>query len=100
MRSTQGRGWQCGSWVTVSELDHHVMMFLIHFRAQCATPGYLLLGLISSIVFRAVRSTLRHDPVAQERIIGASLTALALADVSCCYNKSLCEQFSQLANAF
>jgi len=43
---------------------------------------YLLLGLISSIVFRAVRDALPHDLVAQERIVGASLTALALADVS------------------
>lgn len=43
--------------------------------------GYLLLGLISSLVFRAVRDALPHDPVAQERIVGASLTALALADV-------------------
>ncbi|KAK7468438.1 hypothetical protein VKT23_002951 [Stygiomarasmius scandens] len=42
---------------------------------------YMLLGLISSIVFRAVRDTLRNDPVAQERIIGAALTALAIADV-------------------
>jgi len=41
----------------------------------------MLLGLISSIVFRAVRDTLRNDPVAQERIIGAALTALAIADV-------------------
>jgi hypothetical protein len=42
----------------------------------------VLLGLISSLVFRAARDTLPHDPVAQERIIGASLTALAIADVS------------------
>ncbi|KAI5120215.1 hypothetical protein M0805_000030 [Coniferiporia weirii] len=45
------------------------------------TNCYLLLGLISSLVFRAVRDALPHDPVAQERIVGASLTALALADV-------------------
>ncbi len=44
--------------------------------------GYLLLGLISSLVFRAIRDALPHDRVAQERIVGASLTALALADVS------------------
>ncbi|KAH8120707.1 hypothetical protein DFH11DRAFT_1685926 [Phellopilus nigrolimitatus] len=46
------------------------------------TNCYLLLGLISSLVFRAVRDALPNDPVAQERIIGASLTALAIADVS------------------
>ena len=44
--------------------------------------GYLLLGLISSLVFRAIRDALPHDPVAQERILGASLMALAIADVS------------------
>ncbi|KAH7911814.1 hypothetical protein BJ138DRAFT_1005833 [Hygrophoropsis aurantiaca] len=42
---------------------------------------YLLLGLISSLVFRAVRDALPGDPVAQERIMGASLAALAIADV-------------------
>ncbi|KAF8823939.1 hypothetical protein HHX47_DHR9000099 [Lentinula edodes] len=45
-------------------------------------PGYMLLGLISSLVFRAVRDALRGNPVAQERIIGSALTALAIADVS------------------
>jgi len=44
--------------------------------------GYFLLGLISSLVFRAVRDALPHDPVAQEKIVRASLTALAIADVS------------------
>ncbi|KXN89818.1 hypothetical protein AN958_04822 [Leucoagaricus sp. SymC.cos] len=43
---------------------------------------YLLLGLLSSIVFRAVRNTLPNNPIAQERLIGASLLALAIADVT------------------
>ncbi|KAI0689687.1 hypothetical protein C8T65DRAFT_700192 [Cerioporus squamosus] len=43
---------------------------------------YLLLGLISTFVFRAVRDTLPNNPAAQERILGASFTALALADVT------------------
>ncbi|KAJ3751116.1 hypothetical protein DFH05DRAFT_1532366 [Lentinula detonsa] len=43
---------------------------------------YMLLGLISSLVFRSVRDALREHPAAQERIIGATLTALAIADVS------------------
>jgi hypothetical protein len=43
--------------------------------------GYLLLGMISSLVFRAVRDALPNDPVAQERIVGATLAALAIADV-------------------
>ncbi len=43
--------------------------------------GYLLLGMLSSLVFRAVRDALPDNPVAQERILGASLFAMAVADV-------------------
>ncbi|OCH88345.1 hypothetical protein OBBRIDRAFT_836654 [Obba rivulosa] len=43
---------------------------------------YLLLGLISTLVFRAVRDALPNNPAAQERIIGASFMALAIADVT------------------
>ena len=39
------------------------------------------MALISSLVFRAVRDALPHDLVAQEKIVRASLTALAIADV-------------------
>ena len=45
-------------------------------------PGYLLLGMLSSLVFRAIRDTLPGNPAAQERILGASLLALAIADAS------------------
>ncbi|KAF9242347.1 hypothetical protein BU15DRAFT_60471 [Melanogaster broomeanus] len=45
------------------------------------STGYMLLSLISSLVYRAIRDTLPHNPEAQERILGASLTAFALADV-------------------
>lgn len=38
--------------------------------------------MLSSLVFRAVRDTLPDNPAAQERIIGASLFAMAVADVS------------------
>ncbi|KAJ7789478.1 hypothetical protein B0H14DRAFT_2944526 [Mycena olivaceomarginata] len=41
---------------------------------------YLLLGLVSSLVFRAARDSLPKDTVAQERIVGALLAALAIAD--------------------
>lgn len=41
----------------------------------------MLLGLLSSLVFRAIRDALPGNPVAQERILGASLAALAFADV-------------------
>ncbi|KAJ7585678.1 hypothetical protein C8J56DRAFT_725773, partial [Mycena floridula] len=42
---------------------------------------YFLLGLISAIVFRSVKKTLRNDPVAQTQIVGSILTALAIADL-------------------
>lgn len=43
--------------------------------------GYMLLSLMSSLVFRAIRDALPNDPVAQEKIVRASLTAMAIADV-------------------
>jgi hypothetical protein len=44
--------------------------------------GYLLLGMLSSLVFRAIRDALPSNPAAQERILGASLLAMAIADAS------------------
>ena len=41
----------------------------------------MLLGLLSSFVFRAVRDALPTNPAAQERILGASFLAMAIADV-------------------
>ena len=38
--------------------------------------------MLSSLVFRAVRDALPGNPIAQERIIGASLFAMGVADVS------------------
>jgi hypothetical protein len=43
--------------------------------------GYGLLGMISSFVFRAARNALSNDLEAQERVTGALLAALAIADV-------------------
>ncbi|KAI0809093.1 hypothetical protein BC629DRAFT_1481914 [Irpex lacteus] len=43
---------------------------------------YLLLGMLSSLVFRAVRDALPGNAVAQERIIGASLFAMGVADLT------------------
>ncbi|KAF8912879.1 hypothetical protein CPB84DRAFT_1670701 [Gymnopilus junonius] len=43
---------------------------------------YFLLGLISSLVFRAVRDALPNNPAAQERILGASFLALGIADLT------------------
>lgn len=50
----------------------------------------MLLGLLSSLVFRAVRDALPNNPTAQERILGASLTAMAIADVC---SKLLAEEY-------
>ena len=44
-------------------------------------PGYFLLSLMSSFVFRAARDSV-PNPVSQERLVGAVLTVLAIADVS------------------
>ncbi|KAG9095562.1 hypothetical protein FS749_010217 [Ceratobasidium sp. UAMH 11750] len=41
---------------------------------------YMLLSLISSLVFRAIRDALPHDLAAQEKIVKANLIALAIAD--------------------
>ncbi|TFL06271.1 hypothetical protein BDV98DRAFT_559137 [Pterulicium gracile] len=43
---------------------------------------YILLAMISSLVFRAIRDALPDNPVAQERIVGAALLAYAIADVT------------------
>lgn len=53
-------------------------------RASQATlnvSGYFLLSLMSSFVFRAVRDSV-PNPVPQERLVGAVLMVLAIADVS------------------
>ncbi|KAF9454920.1 hypothetical protein P691DRAFT_799928 [Macrolepiota fuliginosa MF-IS2] len=62
---------------TPTSLDDRTRM-IISQLVNC----YLLLGLLSSIVFRAVRNTLPNNPSAQERLIGASLLALAIADAT------------------
>ncbi|CAL1697048.1 unnamed protein product [Somion occarium] len=43
---------------------------------------YFLLGLLEGLGLRAVRDALPDNPVAQERIAGATFTAMAIADVT------------------
>ncbi|KIY63244.1 hypothetical protein CYLTODRAFT_403505 [Cylindrobasidium torrendii FP15055 ss-10] len=43
---------------------------------------YLLLGMVSSLVFRAIRDSVPKDLAVQERLVGALLTCLAIADVT------------------
>lgn len=73
----RARGWLSGSLETVGSISCRQEVKTIELGLE----GYLLLGLISSLVFRAVRDALPNDPIAQEKIVGASLLALALADV-------------------
>ncbi|KAK1224705.1 hypothetical protein PQX77_012378 [Marasmius sp. AFHP31] len=42
---------------------------------------YFLLGMISSFVFRAVRTALKNDPSRQEQVVGSLLIPLAIADI-------------------
>jgi len=64
-----------------------LQLYHTHTAAQAdvlilfTSTGYMLLGLISSLVFRAIRDTLPNNPETQKRILGASMTALSLADV-------------------
>jgi hypothetical protein len=43
---------------------------------------YMLVGLMVSFVFRAVGNVCSNDTIAQERIIGATLSAMAITDVT------------------
>ncbi|KAF8060949.1 hypothetical protein FPV67DRAFT_1783922 [Lyophyllum atratum] len=45
------------------------------------TNSYMLVGLLEYFGFRAVRDSLPNNPEAQERILGASIMALACADM-------------------
>ncbi|CCA69420.1 hypothetical protein PIIN_03320 [Serendipita indica DSM 11827] len=42
---------------------------------------YGLIGMISSLVLRTARDAIKHDPAAQERVVGSLLVALAIADL-------------------
>jgi len=44
--------------------------------------GFLLIFVITSLVFRAIRDNLSHDLAAQERLTGTLLFSLGVADVS------------------
>ncbi|KAL5641451.1 hypothetical protein ACGC1H_001812 [Rhizoctonia solani] len=65
----------------------------------------MLLGLISSFVFRAIRDSLPHNMIAQENIIKATLIALAIADCTgdiCClaFKRGLCSWHLECDNAW
>jgi hypothetical protein len=68
--------WQLGNCTFRSLCFHPILTFGYN------VTGYLLLGMLSSLVFRAIRDALPGNPAAQERIVGASLLAMAIADVS------------------
>lgn len=77
-----GRENDDGDMATWQLYDSHLRPKQTYLSFGFISIGYMLLGLISSFVFRAIRDTLPNNPEAQERILGASMTALALADVS------------------
>lgn len=56
-----------------------------YYKAQTewVTPlsGYLLLGMLEGFGLRAIRDVLPGNPIAQERLAGTILTAMAIADV-------------------
>ncbi|CUA77492.1 hypothetical protein RSOLAG22IIIB_02507 [Rhizoctonia solani] len=60
-----------------SDVDARARMAVLQL-ANC----YMLLSLVSSFVFRAIRDSLPHNMTAQEKIIKATLIALAIADVT------------------
>jgi hypothetical protein len=68
----------------VTSLDNRTTMAIWQL-ASC----FGLLGMLSSFVFRAARDALADDPAAQERIIGASFKAMAIADVSVMSRRSI-----------
>ncbi|KAK0198119.1 hypothetical protein F5146DRAFT_73220 [Armillaria mellea] len=43
---------------------------------------YLLLGMISTVVFRTIKNAVPKDPQLQERLVGSLLFCLAVADLS------------------
>lgn len=53
-----------------------------HLGFDVIYVGYFLLGMISLCVMSAIRRAVPYDPVAQEKLVGGLLTALAIADVS------------------
>lgn len=53
----------------------------VSHHAASGDSGYFAVALVSSLVFRAVRDSV-PNPVSQERLVGAVLKVLAIADVS------------------
>ncbi|KAE9404100.1 WD40 repeat-like protein [Gymnopus androsaceus JB14] len=62
--------------LSYGSLDPRTVLSLWHL-GNC----YMLVGLIEHLVFRTVGDAFRNNPVAQERVIGAVLTAMAITDV-------------------
>lgn len=75
---------QCGSLEIVSLCGHT----RIPSKRADHSLGYLLLGMISTVVFRTIRNAVPKDPQLQERLVGSLLFCLAVADVSGISNKS------------
>jgi len=72
---TRAQSWPCGNFRAVRSVDPECQP-KSHF---CI--GYFVVSALSSIVFRTVRDAVPTNPALQERLIGASLLALGIADV-------------------
>ncbi|KAJ3877779.1 hypothetical protein F5051DRAFT_452800 [Lentinula edodes] len=82
--------WPGAAWFHHEQIPHSNPSFLASESLDPRTAValwqlgncYMLVGLIVSLVFRVAEDAFRDNPVAQERIIGATLTAMAITDVT------------------
>lgn len=77
--SNHAQRWPSGNWLTVRGVNIGIIPRVS--ETMLGNPGYFLLSLMSSFVFRAVRDSV-PNAVSQERLVGAVLKVLAIADVS------------------
>lgn len=73
------------SVMAVWQLANCLLCLLLYVEVRQLTrfvsTGYLLLGMLEGLGLRAVLKALPDNPVAQERLVGATLLAMAIADV-------------------
>ncbi|KAJ4465061.1 hypothetical protein J3R30DRAFT_3624184 [Lentinula aciculospora] len=83
--------WPGATWFRDEQIPHSDFPFLsstesLDPRTAIASwhlgNCYMLVGLILSFVFRVVGNAFWDNPVAQEQVVGAILTAMAIADVT------------------
>ncbi|KAI9447746.1 hypothetical protein H4582DRAFT_1803253 [Lactarius indigo] len=80
--STPGAAWFHHELIPAPGEEPHSLEARTRMAIWQLGNCYLLLGMLSSFVFRAIRDALPGNPAGQERILGASLLAMAIADVT------------------